>query len=208
MSDKHYVQYGCGLCAPDNWTNFDASPTLRLERVPVLGKFRPGGGPRFPTNVNYGDIVKGLPLAPRSCRAIYCSHVLEHLSLSDFRVALRNTRQLLVDKGIFRLVVPDLRVTAERFVADPGERAAMDFMTETTLGVTERRKNILGFVRAWLGNSQHLWMWDFPSLRSELDSAGFRNIRRAQYGDSEDKMFATVEEQPRWTDAVGIQCYG
>src|ERR1700744_65996 len=113
----NYVQYGSGLWAPVEWTNFDASPALRLQRLPVLGSLGPVRSPKFPANVLYGDIVKGLPVTPRSFRAIYCSHVLEHLSLNDFRVALRNTRTLLQDRGIFRLVVPDLRVAAERLVA-------------------------------------------------------------------------------------------
>ena len=26
-----YVQYGCGLCAPKEWVNFDVSPTLRKK---------------------------------------------------------------------------------------------------------------------------------------------------------------------------------
>jgi hypothetical protein len=200
-----YVHYGSGLCAPPEWTNFDASPALRLQRLPVLGSLGPAS-PKFPANVLYGDIVKGLPVTPHSCRAVYCSHVLEHLSLNDFRIALRNTRTLLQERGLFRLVVPDLRVAAERLVADPSPRAAMAFMNETSLGVTDRRRTVGGFVRSWLGNSQHLWMWDFQALQQELEAAGFSAIRRARCGDSEEPMFAVVEEESRWTDAVGIQC--
>src|SRR5882724_7131927 len=32
-----YVHYGCLFCAPESWLNFDASPTLRFERIPILG---------------------------------------------------------------------------------------------------------------------------------------------------------------------------
>jgi hypothetical protein len=201
-----YVQYGCGFCAPAGWTNFDASPSLRLQKLPLLGRLGRGRGPEFPANVLYGDIVRGLPVEPHSCRAVYCSHVLEHLSLTDFRVALRNTRTLLRDRGIFRLVVPDLRAAAERLVADQSAAAAMTFMTETSLGVMDRRRTLGGFMRSWLGNSQHLWMWDFQSLRHELETVGFREIRRARCGDSEESRFAAVEEESRWTDAIGLQC--
>ena len=34
---KKYVQYGCGFSAPEQWLNFDASPTLRFERLPIIG---------------------------------------------------------------------------------------------------------------------------------------------------------------------------
>jgi hypothetical protein len=40
--NNEYVQYGCGYSAPNSWVNFDASPTLRFERIPIketsLGK--------------------------------------------------------------------------------------------------------------------------------------------------------------------------
>lgn len=206
MPATTYAQYGCGLSAPQEWLNFDASPTLYLQRLPLLGRLSRLGGPVFPSTVHYGDIVKGLPIAPGSCRAVYCSHVLEHLSLRDLRVALVNTRKVLAAGGVFRLVVPDLRVAAQRYVADSSEEAAGRFMTETFLGVAERPRGARGLLKSWLGNSQHLWMWDYPSLRRELESAGFREIRAARIGDSGDPMFAAVEEESRWVDAVGIQC--
>jgi hypothetical protein len=199
-----YVQYGCGFSAPQEWLNFDASPTLRLQKLPLMGQWV--GGTRFPSNVHYGDIVAGLPVPPQTCRAVYCSHVLEHLSLSQFRIALVNTRRLLAKDGIFRLVVPDLRVAAKRYVADESDAAAIRFMEETYLGVLERPRGLSGLLRTWLGNSQHLWMWDFASLRRELETAGFSAIRAADMGDSEEPLFAAVEEESRWTDAVGIQC--
>jgi hypothetical protein len=199
-----YVQYGCGFSAPQEWLNFDASPTLRLQKLPVVGPLV--GGPKFPANVRYGDIVAGLPITAQTCRAVYCSHVLEHLSLHHFRAALLNTRRLLAAGGIFRLVVPDLRVAAERYLADNSDSAAIRFMEETYLGVHERPRNLGGLLRAWLGNSQHLWMWDFPALRRELETAGFTGIRAARMGDSEEPLFAAVEEESRWVDAVGIQC--
>ncbi|MQP68452.1 hypothetical protein GE253_24335 [Niveispirillum sp. SYP-B3756] len=59
-----FVQYGCGWTAPPGWHNFDASPTLRFERLPLVGRLYSKNGRRFPDNVRYGDIVRGLPLAP------------------------------------------------------------------------------------------------------------------------------------------------
>jgi hypothetical protein len=208
MASIEHVQYGCGLSAPLEWTNFDASLTVRLERLPLIGTLATGRNGRFPANVLFGNIVKGLPVAAGSCEAVYCSHVLEHLSLNDFRTALLNTRALLRARGIFRLVVPDLRSAARRYLAEEDEQAAPRFMTDTCLGVIDRPRTVRGLVRYWLGNSHHLWMWDFESLRAELEKAGFAGIRRAELGDSEEPMFALVEEKTRWIDAVAIQCYG
>ena len=38
MTEGYYLQYGCGWDALDGWLNFDASPTLRMERIPAVGK--------------------------------------------------------------------------------------------------------------------------------------------------------------------------
>jgi hypothetical protein len=207
MEEVTHVHYGCGLFAPSDWLNFDASPILIIRRLPVIGYITAGSVTRFPLNVRYGDIVKGLPVSARSCSAVYCSHVLEHLSLGDCRAALGNTRKILRENGIFRLVVPDLRTAVERYAADESDTAASRFMTETCLGTMERNRGAGGLVRTWLGNSAHLWMWDFQSLRKELEVAGFNRIRAARLGDSEDPKFAAVEENSRWEEAVGIQCY-
>lgn len=90
-----YVQFGCGWSAPDGWLNFDASPTLRFERLPVVGRLYTRNAKRFPANVIYGDIVRGLPLTENSCQGMYCSHVLEHLALGDLDRALKNVHRYL-----------------------------------------------------------------------------------------------------------------
>ena len=53
-----FTQFGCGLCAPPRWLNFDASPAIRLQRLPIIGNLVPSGQfGRFPENVKYGSIV-------------------------------------------------------------------------------------------------------------------------------------------------------
>src|ERR1700688_376097 len=82
-TESCYVQYGCGWSAPEGWTNFDASLTLKWERIPILGRCTKNSR-RFPPNVRSGDIVKGLPVGDESCHGVYASHVLEHLTLEEF----------------------------------------------------------------------------------------------------------------------------
>jgi len=160
----------------------------------------------FPQNVEYGDIVKGLPLPDAFSAGVYCSHVLEHLSLSDFRLALRNSHRLLVEGGIFRLVVPDLEFLVHSYLSREDPSAAIQFMEQTGLGQTTRNRRIAGFLREWIGNSRHFWMWDFKGLAAELKEAGFRKVRRALLGDSADARFLEVEEAGRWENCLGVEC--
>lgn len=202
-----YVQYGCGLCAPPAWRNFDASPTVRLQRIPIIGRaISVPGHPRFPPNVEYGDIVAGLPVPSGSAAAVYCSHVLEHLALADLRTALANTRRVLRDGGVFRLVVPDLRAAASMYLASGDPRAAVHFVEHSHLGRTSRPRGVTGVLRAAFGSGVHLWMWDYPAMSAELQAAGFRQIREARCGDADDPRFGDVEDQSRWEGSVGIEC--
>lgn len=201
-----FAQYGCGMSAPPSWVNFDSSPALYFERIPVVGRLYTKNETRFPKNIQYGDIVKGLPLTGGNCAGIYASHVLEHLALDDFRVALHNTFNLLMPSGIFRLIVPDLEIAVKRYMASESADAAEILLRETSLGRIARPKGLAGHCKALLGHANHLWMWDFKGLAHELAAVGFSDIRRCQPGDSEEGMFEAVENPERFVDSVAIQC--
>ena len=96
----------------------------------------------FPKTVKFGDITKKLPgIKTGTCDAIYCSHVLEHLSLLDFRIALRNSFELLKKRGRFRCVLPDLQFSIDQYIVelktDPS-KASIHFMKNTMLGIEYR----------------------------------------------------------------------
>ena len=206
MCKYQYVQYGCGWSAPIGWKNFDASLTLRFERLPIIGKFYTKNESRFPRNVEYGDIVKGLPVPDETSQGIYCSHVLEHLSLAECKIALKNTFKIMKPGGLFRMVLPDLEHLAKQYINDSTDDAALNFMKESHLGLVKRSRGLYGLLIAWLGNSRHLWLWDYKSLDSELRKAGFIGIRRAFFGDSIDPMFNEVEDRERWNNCLGVEC--
>ncbi len=204
--DGTYVQWGCGMSAPAGWINFDASPTLRFERIPILGRLYTKNPTRFPENIRFGDIVRGLPVAPDSCQGMYCAHVLEHLSLEDARVALRNSRRYLKPGAVFRLVLPDLEQMARNYLSSPSAQAAHAFIRNTDLGRERRPRGLRALLISILGGSAHQWMWDYKSLEAELTDAGFRDIRRATWGDSEDPKFLEVEHDARFEGCVAVQC--
>jgi methyltransferase family protein len=203
-----YVQFGCGISAPTTWINFDAGPAFWMQRnlsflKPILIK---RGFPDYPANIRYGDVIKGLPVAPGSATGVYCSHVLEHLALSEFRRTLRNVYSYLVPGGTFRAVQPDLEWLAKRYVDSPDSEAASRFMRESDLGVDEQKRGAAGALKLLFGRSAHLWMWDFKNLARELEAVGFTAIRRAQYGDNPDPKFRDVEDASRWKDCLGVEC--
>jgi SAM-dependent methyltransferase len=209
-----YVQYGCGLTAPTQWENYDASPTLKIQKMPLIGKIlssllRKKGFAAFPDNVSFGDITVGLPVEENTCDAVYCSHTLEHLALEDFRNALKNSHKILKKGGTFRFVLPDLAWAARKYINDfdKGKTdASIWFMTETLLGEENRPEGFFKTIANSFGNSNHLWMWDSASMKEELRKAGFTEIRDCKFGDNTDEMFGFVENIERFQNAVAIEC--
>ena len=202
------LQFGCGTCAPESWLNFDAGPAFLLEkRLPFIKAMLVRKGfPDYPANIHYGDVIKGLPVTQQSASRIYCSHVLEHLSLNDCRKTLRNVCSYLVPGGVFRFVVPDLEFYARRYLESAEPEAASTFMQETYLGERQSIRGMRSLPRTLFGRSQHLWMWDYRNFAKELEAAGFTGIRRARFGDSNDPSFAAVESEGRWQNCLGIEC--
>ncbi|SFD02841.1 Methyltransferase domain-containing protein [Chitinophaga sp. CF118] len=208
---KLYVQYGCGpYSAPKGWKNFDASPTLRIQQLPVIGKFlRTRMHVTFPTDVLQGNILKELPgISENACDGVYCSHVLEHLSYEDCQLAVSNTFRILKPGGYFRCVVPDLESAAREYVADLAnhdQTANTRFLEKTMLGKKQRPRGMKNLLSSTLGNHEHLYMWDTLSLSNILQKAGFKKVRSCRFNDSADDMFRLVEESSRFDNAVALE---
>jgi SAM-dependent methyltransferase len=208
---KQYVQYGCGpFSAPAGWKNFDASPTLRLQQLPLIGSLlRNRMHVTFPSDVLQGDILKSLPgIAQNSCDGVYCSHVLEHLSYDDCVLAVQHTYQILKPGGYFRCVLPDLETAAREYVQDLANEdthANTRFLEKTMLGKRQRTRGLKGILMTTLGNAQHLYMWDHLSLMELFRDTGFTQVRRCSFNDCPDEMFKLVEEESRFENAVALE---
>ncbi len=203
-----YVQFGCGLCAPATWVNFDAGPAFWMEKnlpflKPMLLK---RGFPDYPKNIRYGDVIKGLPVELQSAAGVYCSHVLEHLALNEFRQTLRNVYSYLAPGGTFRFVLPDLEWLAKTYLQSSDSEAASRFMRDSYLGVDQQSGGASGVMKLLFGRSAHLWMWDYKNMARELEAAGFTSIRRARFQDNPDPRFQEVEDLGRWENCLGVEC--
>jgi len=204
---EQYVQFGCGTTAPKSFRNFDAGPVFWLQKyMPFLKSLLLKRGlPDYPRNIEYCDVTKGFPIAPGTVKAVYCSHVLEHMTLEEFRSTLRNTFSILEPGGTFRLVLPDLEWYVRTYIESPDPDAASRFVGEVW-GTASRGTGLSEFSRAVFGRSAHLWMWDEKNITLELANAGFVNIRRARFGDNPDPHFREVESEGRWENCLGMEC--
>jgi predicted SAM-dependent methyltransferase len=201
-----YLQYGCGFNGPEEWFNYDASPMILLRKIPVIGKIIQTKRNLFVSkNIQYGNIVSGFQRHNNSCDGVFCSHILEHLTYDEFIIAIDNTYSLLKEEGIFRLVMPDLRILCEDYIRKArSQNAAIEFMEGSGLGLKRRRKFIDRIMKVF-GNSGHNWLWDYEAVEKILKEAGFKGIRPCKYHDCEDKMFELVENEERFYNALAME---
>ena len=210
--NRLYVQYGAGNEAVKGWISFDSSPTLLIQKTPVLGRIlRSLLNCRFDDEIRYGNIVKGLPVRPLSAEGVFCSHVLEHLPLEDFHKALDNTYRILRPGGIFRCIVPDLELYIRKYIeavsfnTKDADTAAIEFCRTTELGIQKRRKGFVGKLTEMFG-SRHFWMWDRYSLSKSLLEHGFDKIHTFTKSNCDDPMFLLPERDHQFVRGVGIEC--
>jgi SAM-dependent methyltransferase len=206
------LNIGCGDVCPDDWHNIDASMSLRISKIPLIGRsvLSLTGAPNWSHSVKYGDIVKGLPNKHDFCQLIFACHVLEHLSIHDFQHAMKNIYSCLKPGGIFRIIVPDLEQYISIYINNRADdklshTASHAFMINTWLGHRGSRSSFVSRLLEGFSNSRHQWMWDEPSLLAEFTQYGFGNIRRCYYGDWSDSRFAAVEKECNYINAIGIE---
>ena len=204
------LHIGCGMNAPDDFENFDASPTLRFEKIPIIGKFYTKNETRFPENIRYGNIAYGLTNADNQYDACYCSHVLEHLSMEEFNSAIRNIYKYLKTGGIFRLIMPDLNKYVTEYVREYNKGsvdASIKFMKLTLLGESEfRKRDFFNIFINGISNSRHNWLWDDISTIEALKKAGFKNILSRRFKESGVDYFSNIEKEESFKNAFCIEC--
>lgn len=193
------LNIGCGLSRGDSWMNVDTSPSLLLSKIPTVGRplARQLKAPDWPTEVKYGNVLCENLLPEASCRLIFASHVLEHMSMIDARKALNNLHRFLMPGGIFRIIVPDLEACVKRYIercAQNDATAAEMFLEETGIGLKESRATIFARLRAAFANSRHQWMYDRYSLERILKETGFTAITPSEFGNWSDPRFGEIED--------------
>ena len=175
------VNVGCGASPTPGWLNFDNSFSVRIAdyrgMCAVLTALRVAG-PQSASlmsmarrgTVRFADAVRRIPCATGSARAVYSSHMIEHLDRAEARAFLAEAMRVLRPGGVLRLAAPDLARLVREYVTT-GD--ADDFMARSHMGL-DRPVGLRARARWTLvGPRHHLWMYDGDSLARSLLAAGF-----------------------------------
>ena len=115
------------------------------------------------------DVATLISIDDTTCNEIYACHVLEHFGRQEFSHVLSTWFRKLVPGGIIRISVPDLESVFEKY------RQGAPLST------------LLGFLYGGQRNEYdyHKIGFDFEFLCSALKSAGFENIERYNWRETE-----------------------
>jgi SAM-dependent methyltransferase len=168
-----------------NWRNYDGSLNAHMGRVPWLARTLTQLGLRsgvnWPENVRYLNLNRPWPFPTGSADVVYASHVFEHLTPPTGKLFLSEAKRVLRPEGALRLVVPDLRQHARRYLdelATRGGHATEHFIASINLH-TPPETAIRAIYSHIVGHPHvHKTMYDDVTLPDLVRSFGFREVVR------------------------------
>lgn len=115
------------------------------------------------------DITNLKSIKNSSVDLIYVSHVLEHIGRNEYLDVLKRWYCLLNDGGILRIAVPDFEAVVEHYIENKNIRILRGFL----YGGQNYKENY------------HYCSWDFNCLKEDLELAGFKNVKRYDWRETE-----------------------
>ena len=167
------LNVGAGGALLDAWLNVDRDPV-------------PGA--------TYLDVTRPFPLPDAAFHRVLVEHVIEHVTLEAGRRMLRECARVLVPGGRIRVSTPDLeRIAALRtHGADPAAHRYVAWAAQAFC--SDQRGNPAALVvnnafRGW----GHAFLYDEETLRTALTDAGFVDVARLPYAQTQDEYLAGAE---------------
>jgi len=202
------VNLGSGTNTIEGWINIDKSWNIYLSKFPtvkrILYKLGVISEGVFQADwkgkaIIRHDVKKGLPFEDESVNFIYCSHLLEHLTRDDARKVCQEVYRVLKKDGIFRVVVPDLKLLAKKYVESDRKffggspKPTADLFLESLLLEGLRKRPLLERILC----SLHKYMYDAESLTFLLRSADFQDVRERNFREGACPDLKEIENRAR-----------
>lgn len=138
-------------------------------------------------NVHYLlDFSRRFPFEESSFAGVLCEHVLEHFSLDDGERIARDVLRILEPGGRFRVIVPDGELILRRYLDTPKE--LVDWRGEGDKTPMEIVNSV------FRQRYEHQFLYDWPTMKKMLSSAGFREVFRSKYGECLQSLSIVIDD--------------
>ena len=207
------INIGCGQTPIQGWRNFDNSLSIRFSAIPILPKLLKNLNLLTASQFNfilfarnnkieYADAANKLPLKNETVSILYSSHMLEHLDRIEADNFLREAFRVLKPGGIVRIVVPDIKIQVEEYLASGDSDA---FVAKTLLSVSRPRMFSQRLKLLLVGARHHQWMYDGKSLSGLLNQHGFVSAEIMPAGKTNIPEYEPLDINERAEESVYVE---
>lgn len=185
-----YLDLGCGRNCHDHLINLDY---LWHPEVDVCW-----------------DIQKGIPFPDGSLKGIFSEHCFEHFPLEVAFFLLQESRRVLAQGGILRIVVPDAGMYLERYHQRSKRIGDEKFPFEERESFNDFYTPMLSVNRIFYQDREqafgHRTMYDHELLRQLLLKAGFTQIAKRSFREGADQELL-VDSENRKCESLYVEAY-
>ena len=139
------------------------------------------------------DLRKKLPVKPGSIRFIYTEHFIEHIRRPEALLLLKNCKEVLAEDGVLRISTPNLG------------RLVKDYLSERIQNMEHagwRAATPCAMVNEGMRLWGHRFLYDEAELTLLLAEAGFKSVKRVQWGESKHPELRGLETRPDFDDVI------
>lgn len=197
------LNLGSGPWTAPGWISIDRSPNIVLDRCRPLklalrrvGLLQEAHLTPWPHTVVRRDIRRPLPFPAGSVDAVYSSHALEHVYLSEAETILRECHRVLRPGGHLRVALPDSEALATELINADGRTDAGRIFNRRLCSHPEQPPRMRERLRRVVGSPPHRWQPTESLVRDLLGSAGFSDVTRQAYRCGQLPDLDTVEHRP------------
>jgi predicted SAM-dependent methyltransferase len=153
------------------------------------------------------DLRLGIPAEADTLDAVYHSHLLEHLSYFEGLEFLQKCHTALKPGGIHRVVVPDLEAFAKAYTTDDSfllEKYKQYVLKDDQALYQTKASIFMGM----LHNHEHKCGYDWETLKWALERAGFKNVRKTLFQESDLPDIVAIEtyDPMRALESICVEC--
>jgi len=203
------VNIGCGHTVVADWINYDSSLFMVLSRHKLIRRllfaFKLISKQKYetlwPSCIIRRDARKGLPLLNETVDFVYTSHFLEHLTREEASKLIKECYRVLKPGGWIRLVCPDLRILARKYLEGDisyplfhvSHKAQLSQAFIESLCLVDNRPL---FVKLFSPGFSHLSMYDSDSAANILSECGFKVINVCRFKEGVTPDIGELDNRP------------
>jgi len=159
------LHLGCGTQYKKSWINIDNNSDRNIKQL----------------DINY-NLAKGIPFKDSSVDYIYNEHFIEHLTVEEGLLFLKECKRVLKKGGILRIATPDLAEIIKFYNNENWKEDCYDFFNKFNLNFVKTRAEVVNMDFHWWG---HKWLYDKEELERRLKESGFKNIKFCNINESD-----------------------